>query len=101
MTAVRALILALALLLLPRAAAQAADPRLVPDASSRAIDITYRSTGAELLPFGANLYPGPPLTAARADLVVVRKWPVRPMQVRDNHRVPGRSANSGLRTERV
>src|SRR3546814_13031244 len=68
MTAVRALILALALLLLPRAAAQAADPRLVPDVSSRAIDIQYSFTGEELLLFGAILYPGQRLPdAVRAD----------------------------------
>src|SRR3546814_17795664 len=84
MTAVRALILALALLLLPRAAAQAADPRLVPDVSSRAIDIQYSFTGEELLLFGAILYPGQRLPDDRADIVVVLKGPVRPLRLPEN-----------------
>ena len=89
MTAVRALILALALLLLPRAAAQAADPRLVPDVSSRAIDIQYSFTGEELLLFGAILYPGQRLPDDRADIVVVLKGPVRPIVLREEQRVAG------------
>ena len=89
MTAVRALILALALLLLPRAAAQAADPRLVPDVSSRAIDIQYSFTGEELLLFGAILYPGQRLPDDRADIVVVLKGPVRPIVLREKRRVAG------------
>ena len=89
MTAVRALILALALLLLPRAAAQAADPRLVPDVSSRAIDIQYSFTGEELLLFGAILYPGQRLPDDRADIVVVLKGPVRPIVLREKQRVAG------------
>lgn len=89
MTAVRALILALALALLPRAAAQAADPRLVPDVSSRAIDIQYSFTGEELLLFGAILYPGQRLPDDRADIVVVLKGPVRPIVLREKQRVAG------------
>ena len=33
-------------------------PRLVPDVSQRQIEIRYSFTGAELLLFGAILYPG-------------------------------------------
>ena len=89
MTAARALILALALALLPPAAAQAADPRLVPDVSSRAIDIQYSFTVEELLLFGAILYPGQRLPDDRADIVVVLKGPVRPIVLREKQRVAG------------
>ena len=83
------MILALALALLPPAAAQAADPRLVPDVSSRAIDIQYSFTGEELLLFGAILYPGQRLPDDRADIVVVLKGPVRPIVLREKQRVAG------------
>lgn len=89
MTAARALILWLALALLPAKAAFAADPRLVPDVSSRAIDIQYSFTGEELLLFGAILYPGQRLPDQRADIVVVLKGPVRPIILREKRRVAG------------
>jgi uncharacterized protein (TIGR02186 family) len=89
MTAVRALILAVALAVLPATAAHAADPRLVPDVSSRAIDIQYSFTGEELLLFGAILYPGQRLPDDRADIVVVLKGPVRPIVLREKQRVAG------------
>lgn len=89
MTAVRALILLFALALFPVTAARAADPRLVPDVSSRAIDIQYSFTGEELLLFGAILYPGQRLPDDRADIVVVLKGPVRPIVLREKRRVAG------------
>jgi len=88
MSAPRALLLSLAALSLP-AAAHAADPRLVPDVSSRAIDIQYSFTGEELLLFGAILYPGQRLPDDRADIVVVLKGPVRPIVLREKRRVAG------------
>jgi uncharacterized protein (TIGR02186 family) len=88
MRRIGALILSLAALPLP-AAAQAADPRLVPDVSSRAIDIQYSFTGEELLLFGAILYPGQRLPDDRADIVVVLKGPVRPVILREKRRVAG------------
>ncbi|APZ99257.1 hypothetical protein BWQ93_12750 [Sphingopyxis sp. QXT-31] len=69
--------------------ARAADPRLVPDVSSRAIDIQYSFTGEELLLFGAILYPGQRLPDDRADIVVVLKGPVRPIILREKRRVAG------------
>ena len=54
MTGRRASVLMLAALLFAPTTAQAADPRLVPDVSSRAIDIQYSFTGEELLLFGAR-----------------------------------------------
>ncbi len=89
MIAVRALFLWFALALLPAKAAFAADPRLVPDVSSRAIDIQYSFTGEELLLFGAILYPGQRLPDQRADIVVVLKGPVRSIILREKRRVAG------------
>jgi len=88
MTRGTALILWAAALFLP-ATAHAADPRLVPDVSSRAIDIQYSFTGEELLLFGAILYPGQRLPDDRADIVVVLKGPVRPIILREKQRVAG------------
>ena len=78
-----------ALLLLTAGAARADDPRLVPDVSSRAIDIQYSFTGEELLLFGAILYPGQRLPDDRTDIVVVLKGPVRPIILREKQRVAG------------
>jgi len=75
-----------ALLAVPVAAA---DPKLVPDVSSRTIDIKYSFAGEELLLFGAILYPGQRLPSDRADIVVVLKGPVRPIIVREKQRVVG------------
>ncbi|NJS15220.1 MAG: hypothetical protein HC788_12165 [Sphingopyxis sp.] len=69
--------------------AAAADPKLVPDVSSRTIDIKYSFAGEELLLFGAILYPGQRLPSDRADIVVVLKGPVRPIIVREKQRVVG------------
>jgi uncharacterized protein (TIGR02186 family) len=89
MTRLGALLLALLLGSLAAAPARAADPRLVPDVSSRAIDIQYSFTGEELLLFGAILYPGQRLPDDRADIVVVLKGPVRPIILREKRRVAG------------
>jgi len=88
MRAATALLLWCVALLAP-APAMAADPRLVPDVSSRAIDIQYSFTGEELLLFGAILYPGQRLPDDRADIVVVLKGPVRPIILREKRRVAG------------
>lgn len=89
MTRLAALLLGLAATLLPAGSVQAADPRLVPDVSNRAIDIQYSFTGEELLLFGAILYPGQRLPSDRADIVVVLKGPVRPIVLREKQRVAG------------
>jgi uncharacterized protein (TIGR02186 family) len=84
-----ALACASALLLLTVGTARADDPRLVPDVSSRAIEIQYSFTGEELLLFGAILYPGQRLPDDRTDIVVVLKGPVRPIVLREKQRVAG------------
>jgi len=76
-------------LLLTMGTARADDPRLVPDVSSRAIEIQYSFTGEELLLFGAILYPGQRLPDDRTDIVVVLKGPVRPIILREKQRVAG------------
>ena len=77
MTGWRASVLMLVALIFAPVTVQAADPRLVPDVSSRAIDIQYSFTGEELLLFGAILYPGQRLPDDRADLaqeIAVQLW---------------------------
>jgi uncharacterized protein (TIGR02186 family) len=81
----RALLL---LIIAPLAMAQA-QPRLVPDVSQREVQIRYSFTGAELLLFGAILYPGGRVPTDPADIVVVLKGPVEPIIVREKQKVAG------------
>ena len=78
------LLLALAPMLLG-----AAGPRLVPDVSSRSIQIIYSFNGAQLLLFGAILYPGGRVPARPADVIVVLKGPVQPIVVRQKQKIAG------------
>ena len=78
------LLLALAPLLLG-----AAEPRLVPDVSSRSIQIIYSFNGAQLLLFGAILYPGGRVPERPADVIVVLKGPVQPIVVREKQKIAG------------
>ncbi|VVT20985.1 conserved hypothetical protein [Sphingomonas sp. EC-HK361] len=66
-------------------------PVLVPDVSQRAIDIAYSFTGAELLLFGAILYPAGDRPSAKhpADIVVVVKGPTQSIMVREKAKVGG------------
>lgn len=70
---------------------QAPAPTLVPDVSQREIEIVYSFTGAELLLFGAILYPGGrvPQGRAPADIVVVVKGPTQSIRVHEKARVAG------------
>ena len=67
----------------------AAEPRLVPDVSSRSIQIIYSFNGAQLLLFGAILYPGGRTPTEHADIAVVVKGPVQPLVVREKQKVAG------------
>ena len=81
----RRLALALAPLLMGQA-----QPTLVPDVSQRDIEIAYSFTGAELLLFGAILYPGEGGRSRRpADIVVVVKGPTESIQVREKQQLAG------------
>ena len=77
------------LLLAPLLMGQA-QPTLVPDVSQRDIEIAYSFTGAELLLFGAILYPGGrPPDGKPADIVVVVKGPTQSILVREKAKVAG------------
>ncbi|WP_408640629.1 TIGR02186 family protein [Allosphingosinicella deserti] len=84
----RALRGALLLLLAPLALG-AAEPKLVPDVSQSRIDIQYSFTGAELLLFGAIVYPGGKPPREGAEIVVVVKGPVQPLVLREKQKVAG------------
>jgi uncharacterized protein (TIGR02186 family) len=77
------LLLALALPL----ALGASKPRLVPDVSQERIEIRYSFTGADLLLFGAILYPGGRAPRETADIAVVVKGPLQPLRVREKAKV--------------
>jgi uncharacterized protein (TIGR02186 family) len=68
-----------------------AKPVLVPDVSQREIRIAYSFTGAELLLFGAILYPGGrvPQNDRKTDLVVVVKGPTQSITVREKEKLAG------------
>ena len=80
---------ALALALFVPALLGAARPVLVPDVSQRDIQIIYSFTGAELLLFGAILYPGGRMPDRSVDIAVVVKGPVEPIVVREKQKVAG------------
>lgn len=67
----------------------ARDPLLVPDVSQRNVEIRYSFTGAELLLFGAIIYPGGRVPSDRADIAVVLKGPTESIQVREKEKVAG------------
>jgi uncharacterized protein (TIGR02186 family) len=73
-----------------------AKPVLVPDVSQRQIDIAYSFTGAELLLFGAILYPGGrlPDDDKPTDIVVVVKGPTQSILVREKTQIAGIWVNS-------
>jgi uncharacterized protein (TIGR02186 family) len=67
----------------------AAKPVLVPDVSTRSIEIRYSFTGAQLLLFGAILYPGGRAPDHPLDVAVVVKGPVEPILVREKQKIAG------------
>jgi uncharacterized protein (TIGR02186 family) len=80
---------ALATLLLAPRLLGATEPKLVPDVSQNHIEIRYSFTGAELLLFGAIVYPGGRAPREGADIAVVLKGPVRPLVAREKQKVAG------------
>jgi len=62
-------------------------PVLVPDISARKVEIRYSFTGAQLLLFGAIVYPGGRPPPRAADIVVVLRGPVQPILVREKQRI--------------
>lgn len=66
-----------------------AQPRLVPDVSQRQVEIRYSFTGAELLLFGAIVYPDGRAPEPGTDIAVVLKGPLEPIVVREKQKVAG------------
>ena len=64
-------------------------PVLVPDISARQIQIRYSFTGAQLLLFGAVVYPGGRIPDRQVDIAVVLRGPVEPILVREKQKVAG------------
>jgi uncharacterized protein (TIGR02186 family) len=67
----------------------ASQPVLVPDVSAREIQIRYSFTGAQLLLFGAILYPGGRVPEDPPEIVVVLRGPVEPILVREKQKIAG------------
>jgi uncharacterized protein (TIGR02186 family) len=83
------LLFALLFLLLPGAVLAQATPKLVPDVSQRQIDIQTGFTGAELLMFGAIIYPRGVAPEGKIDVAVVLRGPTRPVTVREKQKIAG------------
>jgi uncharacterized protein (TIGR02186 family) len=66
-----------------------AQPVLVPDISARRVEIRYTFTGAQLLLFGAIVYPGGRPPDEPADIAVVLRGPVEPILVREKQKIAG------------
>ena len=61
----------------------------MPDVSQRQVEIRYSFSGAELLLFGAILYPGGRAPGAGADVAVVLKGPLERIVLREKQKVAG------------
>jgi uncharacterized protein (TIGR02186 family) len=70
-------------------------PVLVPDVSHREVEIRYSFSGAELLLFGAIVYPGGRAPTEGADIAVVLKGPMERIVVREKQQVAGIWMNVG------
>jgi uncharacterized protein (TIGR02186 family) len=62
-------------------------PVLVPDISARQVEIRYSFSGAQLLLFGAVVYPGARAPTRPVDIAVVLRGPVQPILVREKQRI--------------
>ncbi len=71
------------------ALAGAAKPVLVPDVSARNIEIRYSFAGAQLLLFGAIIYPDGRIPTEAPDVIIVVKGPAEPIIVREKQRIAG------------
>lgn len=91
MTALRRLCMLLPFALLLGAAKA---PMLVPDVSQREVVIQYSFTGAELLLFGAIVYPDGRPPDKQADIVVVLKGPDQSITMREKQKVAGMWVNA-------
>ncbi|AMK18744.1 MULTISPECIES: TIGR02186 family protein [Sphingobium] len=67
----------------------AGEPILVPDVSQREVKIQYSFTGADLLLFGAIVYPDGRLPKKPAEILVVLKGPDQSIIMREKQKVAG------------
>jgi uncharacterized protein (TIGR02186 family) len=65
------------------------EPMLVPDVSQREVEIQYSFTGADLLLFGAIVYPDGRQPKKPADIMVVLKGPDQSITMREKQKVAG------------
>lgn len=86
MTRLLALLL---LMLLPVSATAQNVPKLVPDVSQRQINIQSGFTGAEMLLFGAIIYPRGVAPEGQIDVAVVLRGPTRPITLREKQKIAG------------
>jgi uncharacterized protein (TIGR02186 family) len=80
---------ALALMFLPLSLSAQAVPKLVPDVSQRQINIQSGFTGAELLLFGAIIYPRGVTPEGQVDVAIVLRGPARPITLREKQKIAG------------
>lgn len=64
-------------------------PVLVPDVSARHVQIRYSFAGAQLLLFGAVVYPGGRAPTRPVAIAVVLRGPVQPILVREKQKIAG------------
>jgi len=64
-------------------------PVLVPDISARQVQIRYSFSGAQLLLFGAVVYPGGRPPDRQVDIAVVLRGPDQPILVRQKQKIAG------------
>lgn len=83
------LLLAILLMLIPDAALAQNVPKLVPDVSQRQIDIQSGFTGAELLLFGAIIYPRGVAPEGQIDVAVVLRGPTQAITLREKQKIAG------------
>jgi len=86
----------LLLLLLAPLLVAADKPVLVPDISARQVQIRYSFTGAQLLLFGAVVYPGGRPPDRQVDIAVVLSGPAQPILVREKEKIAGIWMNADL-----
>ena len=67
----------------------ASKPVLVPDVSSRQVEIRYSFSGAQLLLFGAIAYPDGRAPRQQPDIAVVLRGPVQPILLREKQKIAG------------
>jgi uncharacterized protein (TIGR02186 family) len=75
--------------LLHTSCAFAVEPKLVPDVSQRKIQIQSGFTGAELLLFGAIIYPRGVTPDGPVDVAVILRGPTRPITLREKQKIAG------------